>query len=209
MENAVATSAKRPLSLVQETTNAQEPPAKVPRRLLLRPQDICMVVRPRAPTPQLLRAARCRRVSRGCQTVSPVCMRLPRACNTTLSMPWGVQRRNAGKPKDEWEYSKENQGDAVKNDLAELLGGSSMSKDLASVFGLRGASCEDDDADEEQELWNPPPPPELYEGVEVSQEDRNTRCVATNTTHIRVAYPTHVKKSRVKQWRRAAKTWRV
>ncbi|KAK8401133.1 hypothetical protein O3P69_002707 [Scylla paramamosain] len=46
MENAVATSAKRPLSLVQETTNAQEPPAKVPRRLLLRPQDICMVVRP-------------------------------------------------------------------------------------------------------------------------------------------------------------------
>ena len=84
-----------------------------------------------------------------------------------------------------------------------------MSKGLASLLGIRVPSCDDDDSDEEQELWNPTPPPEVYEGVEVTREDCDTRCVATNTSHIRVAYPRYRKKSRVKQWRRAAKTWRV
>ncbi|MPC93560.1 hypothetical protein E2C01_088693 [Portunus trituberculatus] len=196
MENAVPTSAKRPHSLVQESTDAQEPPAKAPRRLQLKPRK------------QKPRTIHNRLVSRGCQTQSPVCMRLPLACNTTLPIPWGVQMRPAGKPVSDEEDCKENQGDAMKKDLAELLGGSSMNKGLAFLLGLR-VYCDDDDADEEQELWNPTPPPEMYEGVEVARENRKTRSVATNTTHIRLAYPRHLKKSRAKQWRRAAKTWRL
>ncbi|MPC81465.1 hypothetical protein E2C01_076082 [Portunus trituberculatus] len=188
MGNVIATSpTKLPLFAVQEVANLHHLFTMIRQCLLQRPQNS------RSLAPQRPNAAQCMcvRVSRGCQTMSPMCMHLPRPSNKTVPMPWGVQRRPVKNLKAERERSKKNRGCVVKNDLAELVRGGSIGRGLASVFRGREASY-----DEGQ-----------YEGVEVAREDGNTRCVATNTRHIRVAYRRRVKKSRVKQWRREAKTW--
>lgn len=102
---------------------------------------------------------------------------------------------------------------SAEQELAELLGFRSMSAHFASAFGFRSASSEDNDGDDrgndlEEQLWNPPPPPELHEGVEVAWEAGERRCVATNTTHVGDCLRP-ARKSRIKQWRRAARYWRL
>lgn len=168
----IATSpARLPLFALQDISNL--PTIRQP--LVRRTKDT------RSPGLQRPDVSQCSRVNRGCQTVSPMCMHLPRPSIRTLPMPWGVLRPHAKKRKAGREHSK------------KIKVFSSICKKLASMFRRRGASRDG----------------ELYEGVEVRREDCNTRCVATNTTHIRVAYRKHVKKSRKKEWRMAAKTWRV
>lgn len=214
MENTGSSQpTKRPFSLVQESVTLQEPPTKVRRRLLQKPEDTNRAGQPRRAAPQLPPATPPTRVSRRCQTTSPVYMRLPRPCNTTLPVPWGVRKRLPNAPGTTRQDSKENMEDKVKQEIAELLGSSKRTGTCStSAFGFRSAPVDDDDADQGQcqELWNPAPPPEWYESVEVSQEEGNTRSVATNTAHIRVDYPVTAKKvPRIKQWRKAARSWRV
>lgn len=157
-------------------------------------------------------AVRPRPVSRGCQTLPPAVLRLPRPCSTTLPMPWGVEPRDCGRPTTPGDEPRRDAVLSVEQELAELLGYRSMSSSFASAFGLNLASLVGNGGREEpeeaqQQPWNPRPPPDLHEGVEVAWESRQQRCVATNTSHVTECLRP-VKRSRRKQWRRAALSWR-
>lgn len=212
-------SSKRPFSEVEVGEESQqEPPAKAPcpapprqsvfTRLMHRRPSVTLrymreqlvsghVLQPRpAPVPQP------RFVSRGCQTVPQVMMRLPRPCSTTLPMPWGVMPRGARKAAPQEESG-------VRQELAELLGYRNMSTRFAAAFGLLPQFEVNENDDPMQLPWNPRPPPELYEGVEVADEDEEgqRRTVATNTSHVGdCRRPARMRRRR--QWREAAKSWR-
>lgn len=197
---------KRPL---QETVNPEAPPCKLPRRCLSKPRLIAKTQqRPAKATPPCTPPTIRKRVSRRCQTVSPAYLRLPRPCNTTHPMPWGVERRPITTPSPLPLESKENQAVTLSREIAELFGCDTKESSLASVFGLC-PHADNDDKDDIDGLWNPVPPPQYYEGVEVLHEGGNTRSVATNTIHVGIRQPSQVKQRRITKWRRAARTWRL